>query len=329
MRILLSGNHHYPSSKKVGTGKKITSFPSGSSHHQHDLLAKGLAEKGHTVFYHVNYDEDVHPAPGVTLVKELVEDVDIVHVSAIINRYLCNHFQGTGIPVIATNHLYHPEDDSLFTKVHVSKSIADLYNDQHHVWCGLDPDDYIYQEEKEEYLLFMADISRYEGKGLKTALELSNKLNKKLIVAGSSRNPSDIMIVQDLCNQYNAIYVGDVRGREKARLLAGAKAFLSPSNYIETFGITLVEALFSGTPVICSNKGAYGEVISPEVGFICNTEDDYIKAFQNIESIQPKVCRSYALERFHYLKTAENYIKIYEEVLEGEKEKHMLMPKHK
>ena len=316
MRILLSSNHHYPSFKKQGSAKEITEFPSGSSHHQHDLLARGLAEKGHTVFYHVNFEESTTSDPGVILVKEPVEDVDIVHVSAIINRFLCNHYRGTGIPVIATNHLYHPECDAEFTKIHVSKSIADLYNDEHHVWCGLDPNDYIYRKEKAGFILFMADMSRYEGKGLQTALSLCKKANKRLIVAGSSRDLADIRKVERMCDAYGAMYVGDVRGEQKAKLLAGANAFLSPSNYIETFGITLVEALFSGTPVICSNKGAYGEVISKDVGFVCNSEADYLEALEYCDRINPEICRTYALNHFHYKKTAENYEKIYTEILE-------------
>lgn len=321
MRILLVSNHHYPSSKKFGTGKRITAFPSGSSHHQHDLLARGLAEKGHEVLYHVDYDEDVTADEGVRLIDHLPDDVDIVHFSARNTPSIRRYYQSKGIPVVATNHLYVKNEIPPIKWVHVSKMIANLYKAKYHNWCGLDPEDYRYQEKKEDYFFFMADISRHKGKGLKTALELTSKLNKKLVVAGSSRNVDDILEVENLCKQYDALYVGDVRGQEKAKWFAGAKAFISPSNYVETFGITLVEALFSGTPVICSDKGAYSEIIAPEVGFVCASEEEYLAAFENVENIQSEDCRSYAMRHFHYLKNTENYISIYQDILASQEKR--------
>ena len=86
--------------------------------------------------------------------------------------------------------------------------------------------------------------------------------------------------------------------------------------YLGKLCITLIEALFSGTPVICSNKGAYGEVISDEVGFVRSSEEDYLYALQHYDRIQPDICRDYAMNHFHYKKTVKNYEKIYTEILE-------------
>jgi glycosyltransferase involved in cell wall biosynthesis len=311
----------------MGTGKRITAFPSGSSHHQHDLLARGLAERGHTVFYHVDHDDHTIADKGVHFVNHLMDDIDIVHFSARNTPSIRRYYQSKGLPVVATNHLYVKNETPPIKWVHVSKMIASLYNAKYHNWCGLDPKDYNYQESKEDYFFFMADISRYKGKGLKTALELSHKLNKKLVVAGSSRKVDDILEVENLCNQYNALYVGDVRGQEKAKWFAEATAFVSPSNYVETFGITLVEALFSGTPVICSDKGAYSEIITPEVGFVCTNEKEYINAFEKVNKIKAEVCRSYAMQHFHYLKNTDNYIRIYQEILASKKNKTQIVIK--
>ncbi|PHS04705.1 MAG: glycosyl transferase family 1 [Kordia sp.] len=320
MRILLSCNHEYPSYKPNGSGKEITKFPSGSNHHQHDLLARGLAEKGHEVYYFVNHTADAISDPGVHLVSTLIDDVDIVHLNARINEEVYRYYKSKSVSVIATNHLYVANEIPPFKWVHVSKTTADLYQEKHYVWCGLDPEDYIYKEQKDDYYLFIANITRYLEKGLDIAFKITQKLNKKLVVAGSSKNPSDIAIVENLCNKFNVTYVGDVRGSEKAKLLANAKALFSPSKLPETFGITLIEALFSGTPVICSNNGAYGEIISKDVGFVCETESDYINAFKNIDAIKSSTCRSYAMNNFHYLKTTEKYLKIYNEILMSKKQ---------
>ncbi len=115
-----------------------------------------------------------------------------------------------------------------------------------------------------------------------------------------------------MCREVGAKYVGDVRGKEKAELLAGAKGFLFPTKLDEAFGLGMVEALMSGTPVICSDRGACPEIITPEVGFICSTEDQYIAAIEKISEIDPRACREKAMRDYHYHAMAANYVREYE-----------------
>ncbi|MBC7910823.1 MAG: glycosyltransferase, partial [Pyrinomonadaceae bacterium] len=118
--------------------------------------------------------------------------------------------------------------------------------------------------------------------------------------------------VSEMCRKVNATYVGDVRGREKAELLAGAKAFLFPTKVDEAFGLGMAEALMSGTPVICSDRGACPEIISPDVGFVCRDEADYVAAVNSIADISPRTCRDKALREYHYLRMAADYVIEYE-----------------
>jgi glycosyltransferase involved in cell wall biosynthesis len=119
-----------------------------------------------------------------------------------------------------------------------------------------------------------------------------------------------------LCRAFGAAYVGDVRGRRKAELLAGAKAFLFPTKVDEAFGLGMAEALMSGTPVICSDRGACPEIISPEVGFVCGDESDYVKAINNVAEISPRACREKAMKEYHYLRMAADYVAEYRKELE-------------
>jgi len=114
------------------------------------------------------------------------------------------------------------------------------------------------------------------------------------------------------CQEYGAEYVGDIQGAEKADLFAGAKALLFPTRLNEAFGLVMVEALLSGTPVIASAKGACPEVIDPSVGFICDELDDYLAAVERLGEIRPEVCRDYATERFHYHRMTADYLREYE-----------------
>ena len=119
-----------------------------------------------------------------------------------------------------------------------------------------------------------------------------------------------------MCAKASARYVGDVRGQEKAELLAGAKGFLFPTKVDEAFGLGMVEALMSGTPVICSDRGACPEIISSDVGFVCKNEDDYVAAINNVASISSKACREKAIRDFHYKKMTADYLAEYHKELE-------------
>ena len=321
MKILLErpDSLETPQTHGEGTGIAITVEPSGSSLSQHDQLAMGLAELGHDVFYHVEHNKDTDYMEGVKLVDKLVENIDIVHVKAPGDEEMISYYTRKGIPVLATNHSLRLNIIPLCKWIHVSKNQANSHNDEQYVWNGLNPENYMYSSDKKDYVLFMANISDHLGKGLDIALNLSKELGFELLVAGSSKSQNNVDEVQQLCNAAGAKYIGDVRGLEKAKLFAEARAFLSPSRLQETFGLTLVEALFSGTPVICSTNGAYSEIMSKEVAFVCDTKEDYINAFKNIETIKPSTCRLYAMNNFHYLKTTEKYLKIYTEILMSEK----------
>jgi glycosyltransferase involved in cell wall biosynthesis len=315
MRILFSDRHTYPFAVPVGLGKTVTEWPSGSPKYIHDLMVKALAEMGHEVFYLIKHAKGTIAPPGVQLINKFIDDVDLVHLSARHTPEVALYYQSKNIPVLATNHLYKPNEEPPFKWIHVSKTLADLYNEKQYVWIGLDPDDFIYTTQKKDYFLFMADMSRGMEKGLDIALKLAKERSLNLVVAGSSSLQSDIDCVQVLCDKFKVNYVGDVRGIAKAELLAGARALISPSRLQEASGTTLAEALFSGTPVICSNSGAQNEIISKEVGFVCNNEKEYHQAIFAIDTIDPKTCRAYAMNNFHYRKTTEKYIPIYEEMM--------------
>src|SRR5579872_3821345 len=79
MRILLVADHKYPASADVGVGLHPKMYPSASAYHLHDLLAQGLAEEGHEVFYQVNQGADTAMPRGVQLVSRPVAEVDICH----------------------------------------------------------------------------------------------------------------------------------------------------------------------------------------------------------------------------------------------------------
>ena len=128
----------------------------------------------------------------------------------------------------------------------------------------------------------------------------------KLIVAGGWR----------LSFRRKVKFVGEVDDREKAELLAGAKGFIFPTNWQEPIGNVTLEALASGTPVITTNKGAMPEVISSDVGFRCNTFEEFKEAINRIDEVSPRKCRERVEENFTAEIMTEKYIKAYEKIIQ-------------
>src|SRR5260370_10929323 len=250
MRILLTSKHRYPALERVGAGRKPKAFPSGSGFLIHDLLAKGLGELGHEVFYLLPKGSDGPLPEGVTLVSEPVNEIDIFHTITFRDEDLSPELQALEKPWVTTCHMdarargweRRPVQNNW---IFVSRTLAELHNGARYVLNGIDPADYIYSETKDDYFFFMSTLDWGTQKGLDVVLALSKQMGFKLVVAGTGHDYESIDRTSQMCRDANAEFVGDVRGQKKANLLAGAKAFLFPTKVDEAFGLVMVEALMS------------------------------------------------------------------------------------
>jgi len=306
MRILIASRHRYPASLGGLAGCRIL-----------DHLAKGLAELGHTVFCYLEGGASECLPKGVTLVTEPVFDVDILQVQD------TKLFRKLGVPDRKWIRTCHVDFElkgldraaARSNWVFVSRTLAETYSSDRYVLNGIDPGEFIYSEKKQDYFLFVCALERAINKGLDVALDLSRKMGFKLVVAGSSPDGALVNRIAELCTESGADYQGEIWGTRKADLFSKAKAVLFPTKWNEAFGLVMVEALMSGTPVICSDKGACTELISPEVGFICSSECDYIGAVERLDRISTRACRDKAMRDFHYLRMAADYVREYEREL--------------
>jgi glycosyltransferase involved in cell wall biosynthesis len=317
MRLLLASTHRYPAFGEVGSGRHPKPFPSGSAFYVHDLLVKGLAELGHDVFYLLPKGADKPLPAGANLISEPRYDVDVLHAIACHEGDLVQEMQARGMPWVMTCHLDlkalgWERTPTTENWIFVSRTLAQLHDRDRYVLNGIDPSDYLYSETKDDYFLFMSTLNWGTKKGLDVVLSLARERGLKLVVAGTGKDYESIRKVEEMCQEVGATYVGDVKGREKAELLAGAKAFLFPTKVDEAFGMGMIEALMSGTPVICSDRGACPELISADVGFVCAGWDDYLEAVNRIGEISPQACRAKAMREYHYLKMAAAYVVEYQ-----------------
>lgn len=258
------------------------------------------------------------PLPeGIKMVTEIPPRLDVVHVQ---HEAILERLDVADTPWVRTCHVdvrLHGEDTSKAREnwIYVSRTLAQTYGSNRYVINGINPSEYLYCDMKDEYFLFVAALERAMSKGLLIALDLARQTAVPLVVAGSSWNQELVAEIAGLCRRSGARYVGEVYGAEKARLFAQAKALLFPTQWNESFGLVMAEALMSGTPVICSDRGACRELISPEVGFICEDEHDYLKAVSRLHEISSHACRDKAMRDFHYLRMAKEYVREYEKTI--------------
>jgi glycosyltransferase involved in cell wall biosynthesis len=161
-----------------------------------------------------------------------------------------------------------------------------------------DPNDFIFEPFKDNYLLFMGRV--YSGKGVHIAMQLAEHVDARLVIAGPGE------IEKPTYSGIEIVGVADqVRRRE---LLAHAKALIAPSLFIEPFCATVTEAHFSGTPTITSDWGAFAENNQHGVtGYRCRTFEHFEWAVHNIDQIDPYACNSFAEKNFTMDRIADMY----------------------
>lgn len=191
--------------------------------------------------------------------------------------------------------------------IFLSRDHARRHGGEAFVYNGLDPAEFIFRRRKEAWDLFLGRL--HSAKGYHWAVEAAKRTGRRLIVAGGWR-PSFTGSVK---------YVGEVDGRRKAVLLARARCLWMPALWDEPFGLTTIEALFSGTPVLGTRRGALPEILTSQVGAQCDTLDEMLAAAETISTRSPEACRAHAERYFTHLAMAEEYIRMYRSVIESGK----------
>jgi glycosyltransferase involved in cell wall biosynthesis len=276
-------------------------------------LARGLVELGHRVTLlapagsHVP-DAELVPLdpveilqPGFNLTPLLPASVEILHAHGPV-RVPPDH------PHVFTLHgNLRPERISPPNTIFLSADHARRHGGTAFVYNGVDPSEFVFHPEKADYDLFLGRLRTV--KGYRWAIQGAKRSGRTIVVAGGWR-PSLSRRVR---------FVGNVAGDRKAALLAGARCLWMPALWDEPFGLTLVEALMSGTPVLGTRRGALPEVVSNEVGALGDTLDELVALRSSIEQRDPQACRRRAERWFSHTIMAEEYLRMYRQYLSASK----------
>lgn len=267
-------------------------------------LAKGLQQRGVDVL--IACQEGSSSPYGKTIpIKDFSEKMaDVVHYFNTPHRHPSKPY------VVTIGGNGKPGEVYLPNTVFVSQNHARRHGAEAFVHNGLDPDEYQYREIKKRDLTFLAKAA-WKVKNVKGAIRLARRAKRPLKVLGGNRL---------LFNHWRGVsWEGTVSGNAKAQALAESAGLLFPVLWNEPFGIAVIEALVSGTPALTTPLGSLPEIVIPQVGKLCSTDEEFLNAIYHLSDFKPRDCRDLVLEKFTYRQMSEKYLENYQRVLAGER----------
>lgn len=163
--------------------------------------------------------------------------------------------------------------------------------------------------ERDNFLFFAGRITK--NKGVHIALEAVKKLGVKLVLAGPLHvRDYSIPIIED----EHVEYLGELSYEELFRYYSTCKALVYMTQYAEPFGLSVVEAMAAGSPVITTGKGGTGETVLENItGYFCQTSDDIYSAYHKLNNITSEKCIQRAKE-YSVKKMCESYLMFFKNI---------------
>ncbi|GAC1664311.1 MAG: glycosyltransferase family 4 protein [Candidatus Acidiferrum sp.] len=186
------------------------------------------------------------------------------------------------------------------------------------VYHGLPTQLYPFYPKPGEYLAFLGRIS--PEKRVDRAIEIALGAGMQLKIAAkidtADRDYYESKI-KPLLGHSDIEFVGEISEQQKAEFLGNAYAYLFPIDWPEPFGLTMIESMACGTPVIAFPCGSVPEVMEDEVsGFVVNSVEEAVEAVKKIGSVDRAGCREVFEKRFSSVRMGQDYLKLYEMLLE-------------
>jgi len=312
------------------------------------LLTEGLVARGHDVTLFATSDSQTSGTLHAVCPRGYEEDHSLIpkvweclHISELFEHadaydIIHNHFDFlpltyTGLTttsVVTTIHgfsspgilpVYKKYNGRVF---YVSISDADRSPDLDYIKTihhGIDIKQFDFQPTPGDYLLFFGRI--HQDKGTREALNIAKACSKKLILAGIIQDQSyyEQYVAPHIDND-KVVYAGSAEPAERNRLLGKACALLHPIQFDEPFGLSVIESMACGTPVIAFDRGSMPEIIeNGKNGFLVNNVDEAIKTVARIEEIDRAHCRRHVERHFTVDRMINEYIHVYEMILDSER----------
>lgn len=315
---------HALTEELVARGHDVTLFASGDSQTSAKLESvypRALREAKVKDLYGTN----TWTLLNMGLAYDMQDEFDIIHDHLAPLSLTAANLATT--PVVMTMHgAFSVDNRKLFqtlrTPYIVTISESQMYSlpDLNHagtVHNGLPMEHYPFGGEMGDYLLFVGRISA--EKGVHFAVEAAIELDLPLVIA-AKLDAYDLPYFREYIEPHlseRIKWIGEVDEEGRNKLLANARCFLHPVTWREPFGLTLIEAMACGCPVVAFDKGSIPEIVNTGVtGYVVQDLETMIEAINNIGAIDRKACRDHALTHFSAKRMADGYEAVYRKILE-------------
>ena len=181
---------------------------------------------------------------------------------------------------------------------------------------GINIAEFPFSEAEGQYLLFFGRI--HPEKGVHEAIRVAQKTGIKLVIAGIVQDQDYFDTrIEPYLDGVTVEYIGAVGPDRRGKLLGQAAALLHLISFDEPFGLSLVESMACGTPVIAFGRGSIPEIIRhDETGYIVADIDEASEAVAALSSIRRSACRNDVEQRFSHQRMAQDYVEAYRTILE-------------
>lgn len=154
-------------------------------------------------------------------------------------------------------------------------------------------------------------------KGTADAIDIARRVGRRLIICGIVQDQEYFeQAVRPSIDDDTVVYLGSVQPEQRAAVLGGAHALLHPIAFAEPFGLSVVEAMACGTPVVAYRRGSMPEIVDEGVtGFLVDTAEQAAAAVDAVDVVDRGRCHDVATARFSAERMVHDYLAVYEQVL--------------
>ena len=169
------------------------------------------------------------------------------------------------------------------------------------------------------YLAFLGRIA--PEKGVDQAIKIAGRCGIPIKIAAKV-DKADVEYfeanIRSLLDLPHVEYIGEISDKEKAPFLSGAVGLLMPVTWPEPFGLSMIEAMACGTPVVAYNRGSVPEVVEDGLtGFVVEDELSAINAVRRLHQLPRQAIRARFEERFTARLMAKEYLATYRSLMTG------------
>jgi glycosyltransferase involved in cell wall biosynthesis len=183
------------------------------------------------------------------------------------------------------------------------------------VYHGIDLDVLPFSAAGGDDLVILGRI--HPDKGTAEAIHIARRAGRRLIIAGIVQDHGYFTEqVEPQIDDDQVRYVGSIGPAQRADVLGSAAALLHPIAFAEPFGLSVVEAMATGTPVIAYPRGSMPEVIDEGVtGFLVADTAQAAAAVEAASRLDRTGVRRVAERRFSAARMVADYLAIYGELV--------------